>query len=196
MDSNLNHFSANFPLPLKWKNIVQSEQLWDSSLILLNCLEIDLNQQLFFEKSLLILLSNERREQFKILQISTAGKMIGEWSFGLDAYFQQYDHAGIGHIRLLEFEQQIESWHHTLSLNLAVNQFKEQFQNRSKSAESTSLSILNEVNCPFVKRHFCQTKNNAWYAIQKMKFLPQLGLFLSCGVLRNHINRNSSLVFF
>jgi len=152
MDSNLNHISANFPLPLKWKNIVQSKQLWESSLTLLSCLEIDLNQHLFFEKSLLILLSTERREQFKILQISTAGKIIGEWSFGSEAYFQQYDHAGIGHIRLLEFEQHIESWHHTLSLNLAVNQFKEQFQNRSKSAESTSLSLVNEVNCPY-----CQT---------------------------------------
>ena len=152
MDSNLTNYSTNFPLPLKWKNIVHSEQLWDPSFTLLNCLEVDLNQQLFFEKSLLILLSDERREQFKIVQISTAGKMIGEWSFGLDAYFQQYDHAGIGHIRLLEFEQQIESWHHTLSLNLAVNEFKEQFQNRSKSIESTSLSLLNEVNCPY-----CQT---------------------------------------
>ncbi len=152
MDSNLNNYSTNFPLPIKWKNTVHSEQLWDSSLTLLHWLEVDLNKQLFFEKSLLILLSDAPRKQFKIVQVSTDGKMIGEWSFGSEAHFQQYDHAGIGHIRLLEFEQEIESWHHTLSLNLAVNQFKEQFQNRSKSSESTALSLGNEVSCPY-----CQT---------------------------------------
>ena len=154
MDANLNHYSSAVPLPLKWKNIVPAEHFSDSFWTFNYWLEVDLNDQLFFEKSLISLSTNAQRDRFKISQISTLGKILGEWEFGPQAYLQQYDHAGIGHLKLLESEQQIQVWHHTLALNLAVNQFKDQFKDQFKNrsnlvlSEPTSIGLVQEVCCP------------------------------------------------
>ena len=150
MDANQNQPSFLNPLPLKWKNIVPSELFSEASWTNMHWLEVDLNDQLFFEKSLIILLTNQARNHFKILQLSTLGKTIGEWEFGQHAYLQQYDHAGIGHLKLLEAEQQLQVWHHTLALNLAVNQFKEQFKNRSnlELVEPIAIGPNREICCP------------------------------------------------
>ena len=149
MDANQKLFSPLIALPLKWQQVIANTPQERDDNHLLSWLEVDLNHTLFFEKSVLTLFSNSDQSQFQIRQYTINGALSGQWSFGRQAYLQHYDHAGIGHLRMIDQGLEVQVWHHTLALNLSVNQFKEQFAKRALPIATPELQgIGGSGQCP------------------------------------------------
>jgi ATP-binding cassette subfamily B protein len=150
MVENLNIISSLMPLPTKWRGILNLEIPSQDQMVCLNWLEIDLNHHLFFEKSILLLLSERQKQAFQIVHISEKFELLGQWVIEDHSSLLQSDHAGIGHLRLMQADVQLCVWHHTLALNLAVNKFKEQFVHRVDliSSNAEFKTTRNEASCP------------------------------------------------
>lgn len=102
--------------------------------------ELDLNQSLHFEKSVLLLWpENPVSETEQLTQFDESGRLIQSWIIPKNPYFKQSDHAGVGHLTLYSYSGQVFSWHHTLALNLTVSKFHEDFKNRKNLANQTLL---------------------------------------------------------
>jgi len=133
-------------LPIGWQNKVHA--LSKPSLA---WVEIDLNEILHFEKSLLTLDQKESSNVTEISQIGEDGQ-IQHWTISGGHRLQLSDHAGVGHLSLYSEDGLIQTWHFTLALNNLITQFREAFEQRDEllknftSQEDPNASVISA--CP------------------------------------------------
>ena len=82
--------------------------------------ELDLDDQMFFGKGLLVLWVN-RLDWF-----DDSGKSHS-WPLTADLKLSHFDHAGVGHLQLNSSTAKLGLWHHTLGLNTQISRFQRQF---------------------------------------------------------------------
>ena len=117
---------STIQLPQRWQSNPAVQALCKTHESTLSTwVEIDLNQQLHFAKSILILSEKTSHDFARIDQIHESGHLEGTWQIPPGAYFQHSDHAGVGHLTILSPQGRIQAWHHTLALNPSITQFKE-----------------------------------------------------------------------
>ena len=101
--------------------------------------ELDLDQQMFFGKGLLVLWAN-RLDWF-----DESGK-TQSWSLTPDLELSHFDHAGVGHLQLNSNQAKLSLWHHTLGLNTQISRFQRQFQVTLAELSQTPNQISALVN--------------------------------------------------
>ena len=115
-------------VPALWRDAVQQQLRPQENVLAL--LEVDLDRQLNFVKGL-VLLTNQRLLACEGL----AGAWSG-WDSQLGQALQHHDHAGVGHLDLLDATALLGSWRFTLGQNLHAIRLVDQFQAQLESAVS------------------------------------------------------------
>lgn len=109
-------------MPQRWQNLLAEKFpksiLGDTQLA---WIELDLNEQMSFAKSLLILFKD------RLDWISESGQ-INSWPLSTDMALKHHDHAGVGHLTLSTSQNRLAIWHHTLALQVQVTRLQKQFQ--------------------------------------------------------------------
>ena len=93
-------------------------------------LELDLDTQLRFAKGLLVI-TNQR-----LLSNNGTDAQWQFWPYTAGLQLQHHDHAGVGHLHLLNAEQRLATWRFTLAQNLAAIRLADQFQAQCDSVVS------------------------------------------------------------
>ena len=100
-------------LPSSWEAVLANQNTpFKSPDDLLAWVELDLDADLRFEKSLL-LLGEEGL-------FWTDSKVFESWQLGQGAHLVHGDHAGVGHLRLETADKLLKSWNFTLAVNPQV----------------------------------------------------------------------------
>jgi len=130
-------------LPSYWQLILQDEKSPIRSLdALLAWVELDLDVDLRFEKSLL-LLSEEGL-------FWTDGKQFDSWSLERGQHLAHGDHAGVGHLRLETSDSLLRTWYFTLAVNPQVLRLQLSFKQLTKGEEQSKgeASEYDKQVCP------------------------------------------------
>ena len=107
-------------LPSYWETVLARQNLpVKSSEALLAWVELDLDAELRFEKSLLLL-----SEQGLFW---TDGKAFESWELAPGIRLVHGDHAGVGHLRLENTDKLVRSWNFTLAVNPQVLRLQSSF---------------------------------------------------------------------
>ena len=93
-------------------------------------LEVDLDAQLKFVKGLVVV-TNQR-----ILSNNGSNSQWQSWSYAAGLALQHHDHAGIGHLNLVDTQQRLATWRFTLAQNLSAIRLADQFQAQCESCVS------------------------------------------------------------
>ena len=108
----------------RWREAMQSQLRPRENV--LAALEVDLDDKLNFVGSLVVI-SNER-----ILSRAGGDTRWHEWSFQSGMQLRHHDHAGVGHLNLVDANGLLATWRFTLAQNLhairLVNQFQAQLE--------------------------------------------------------------------
>jgi len=131
-------------LPSIWREAVQ-KQLHPHENVLAT-FEVDLDQQLRFIKGVVVL-TNQR-----LLSCAGTGQIWTSWDLQAGQKLLHHDHAGVGHIDLLDASALLGSWRFTLGQNLLAIRLTDQFQAQLESSVSGRplAQALNNV-CPSCK---------------------------------------------
>jgi ATP-binding cassette subfamily B protein len=110
------------------------------------CLEVDLDERLHFVPTLL-LASNRR-----LLSLARDGRAPLEWPYRADLTLAHHDHAGVGHLELLDAQGLLHRWRFTLGQNLQALRLVDQFMAQQGSALSGEpVAPLLQAVCPSCK---------------------------------------------
>ena len=110
------------------------------------CLEVDLDERLHFVPTLL-LASNRR-----LLSLAKDGRAPLEWPYRADLALAHHDHAGVGHLELLDAQGLLHRWRFTLGQNLQALRLVDQFMAQQGSALSGQpVAPLLQAVCPSCK---------------------------------------------
>jgi ATP-binding cassette subfamily B protein len=110
------------------------------------CLEVDLDERLHFVPTLL-LASNRR-----LLSLAKDGRAPLEWPYRADLALAHHDHAGVGHLELLDAQGLLHRWRFTLGQNLQALRLVDQFMAQQGSALSGEpVAPLLQAVCPSCK---------------------------------------------
>ena len=112
----------------------------------LTTLEVDLDARLNFRKGILI------ATESRLLSRSAEQSEWQSWDYRPDLALNHYDHAGIGHLELVDSNGLLASWRFTLDQNLLATRFAEQFklyQNSQISGEP--IVEADQLVCPSCK---------------------------------------------
>jgi ATP-binding cassette subfamily B protein len=111
--------SAPGDLAAHWRSEVQAHLHPHENV--LAALEVDLDARLHFVKAL-VLVTNQR-------VLSREGGTSGwqEWAYSAGLSLQHHDHAGVGHLELLDATSLLASWRFTLGQNLHAIRLVDQF---------------------------------------------------------------------
>ncbi|WP_296509129.1 ABC transporter ATP-binding protein [Rhodoferax sp.] len=131
-------------LPTLWREAVQ-KQLHPHENVLA-VLEVDLDLQLHFVKGL-VLLTNQR-----LLACEGKSQVWSTWELQAGQTLHHHDHAGVGHLNLLDASALLGSWRFTLGQNLQAIRLVDQFQSQLESTVSGKplAQALTQV-CPSCK---------------------------------------------
>jgi ATP-binding cassette subfamily B protein len=135
---------AIHPLPPHWqaeldKNLASGENV-------LSSVEVDLDSRLRFTKGIIVV--TERR---------LLSRLPGEsdwrtWSYRPGLRLQHHDHAGVGHLELLDEQGRLAAWRFTLGQNLHAIRTMEQFRERLEShLTGQPVHVVEENICPSCK---------------------------------------------
>ena len=109
-------------------------------------LELDLDERLHFVPTLL--LATNRR----LLSLSQDGATALEWPYRADLTLAHHDHAGVGHLELLDAHGLLHRWRFTLGQNLQALRLVDQFMAQQNSAVSgLPVAPLLQAVCPSCK---------------------------------------------
>lgn len=131
-------------LPEKWSRELSLQLVQDEMVI--NAVETDLDAKLRFEQGLIVV-TNQR-----LLSKSPSDTQWQSWTFSAGLQMRHHDHAGVGHLELLDDAYLLAHWRFTLGQNLLVirlmDAFREKLQERvtGKPVEKTEQNI-----CPSCK---------------------------------------------
>ncbi|CAM8669259.1 MdlB ABC-type multidrug transport system, ATPase and permease components [Comamonadaceae bacterium] len=145
MTSEASAFSAlSGDLPSTWREAVQKQLRPHENV--LAALEVDLDQQLHFVKGL-VLLTNQR-----LLACEGATQSWSGWDLQAGQTLLHHDHAGVGHLNLVDASALRGSWRFTLGQNLQAIRLVDQFHSQLESTVSGKplAQALTQV-CPSCK---------------------------------------------
>ena len=145
MTSEASAFSAlSGDLPSAWREAVQKQLRPHENV--LAALEVDLDQQLHFVKGL-VLLTNQR-----LLACEGATQIWSGWDLQAGQTLLHHDHAGVGHLNLVDASALRGSWRFTLGQNLQAIRLVDQFHSQLESTVSGKplAQALTQV-CPSCK---------------------------------------------
>ncbi|MEI7514329.1 MAG: ABC transporter ATP-binding protein [Betaproteobacteria bacterium] len=110
------------------------------------CLEVDLDERLHFASGLL--LATNRR----LLSLTQTGAAPLAWPYRADLTLAHHDHAGVGHLELLDAHSLLHRWRFTLGQNLQALRLVDQFMAQQNSALSGQpVAPLLQAVCPSCK---------------------------------------------
>ncbi len=131
------NISSSAPaLPSRWLTIVQAHL--SESETALATLELNLDEQLRFNSSLLLLTTS------RLISLSAQGA-LHNYPYQVDATLRQHDHAGLGTLALFSAENCLHRWRYTLSLDQAAQRFIRQF-NRLRDSKLSGMPLRAETN--------------------------------------------------
>ncbi len=141
MKPQILHFALMFPS--HWEAVLAGQHSPIKSLeALLAWVELDLDADLRFEKSLL-LLSDQGL-------FWTDGQVFESWQLWEGAHLVHGDHAGVGHLRMETAEKLLKSWTFTLAVNPQVLRLQSSFRqlNRGEEISAGEVSEYDKQVCP------------------------------------------------
>jgi ATP-binding cassette, subfamily B, bacterial len=131
-------------LTLAWREEVQKRLLPQENV--LATLEVDLNHQLHFVRGWVVVTSQ------RVLSRANGDADWQQWDLRDGLTVQLHDHAGVGHLDLLDGHGLLHTWRFTLGQNLLAIRWVDQFQAQLQSAVSGKplVQALKNV-CPSCK---------------------------------------------
>jgi len=105
--------------PAHWRNALLAELHPQENVLAV--LEVDLNPQLHFVKGLLVV-SNQR-----LLYCPQLAAPWQHWGYRAGLQLRHHDHAGVGHLNLLDAQGLLTTWRFTLGQNLHAIRLVDQF---------------------------------------------------------------------
>jgi ATP-binding cassette subfamily B protein len=117
-------------LPFSWQEGVLSQVHLGENV--LAWLEVDLNSELSFKKTLVILTDQ------RVISGDGAQNNWKSWSLSPDLTLRVTDHAGVGTLALHQGGQRLAAWRFTLGLEAAVLRWKLRFENQLSQAHQTT----------------------------------------------------------
>jgi ATP-binding cassette subfamily B protein len=131
-------------IPLIWRPEVESRLDKDENVV--TAVEVDLDSRLHFVKGLVIL-TNKR-----LLARAPGEALWRDWSFRTGLRLGHHDHAGVGHLELVDGTGRLASWRFTLGQNLLAIRLVDQF-NQQLDSHITGLPVAqpDQNVCPSCK---------------------------------------------
>ncbi len=112
--------SVRTDLPPEWQAALAPQLAPDENVAA--WVQVDLDQRLHFKKGLLVL--TDRR----LLARAPGETAWREWAFRPGLALRHHDHAGVGHLQLLDANGLLAAWRFTLGQNLAAIRLIDQFE--------------------------------------------------------------------
>ncbi|TFW19798.1 cyanophycin metabolism-associated ABC transporter [Duganella callida] len=131
-------------LPERWRSEIQAQLSQGENVV--SALEVDLDQQLHFSKGVVMITPR------RVLARAPGAAQWESWPFTQDLALKHHDHAGVGHLELVNARGRLAAWRFTLGQNLAAIRLVEQFEAQRDSHASGEPVMLDEENvCPSCK---------------------------------------------
>ena len=147
MSSSYTPVPALVDLPEGWRSSVQSQLSPHENV--LAWLEVDLNAQLHFERSLLIVTD---QRLFSGSQAPDRSVAWSEWTLVSGRTLTHHDHAGVGHLALVDEQQRLAQWRFTLGHNVLAMRLQEVWNAREALLRSGQPMVeLETPRCPQCK---------------------------------------------
>ena len=151
--SNLPDSAAWVDVPIGWRSEVQQQLLSGENV--LACLEVDLDERLYFARGLLIV--TDRRLLACPAEAqggsSAPARVWQIWDLVAGMRIQHQDHAGVGTLALNLPQQRVSHWRFTLSRNVAAMRLQEIVNQRCEQIEQgEGVPPQRALRCPNCKR--------------------------------------------
>ncbi len=131
-------------LPDRWRTEIPALLAPDENV--LSALEVDLDSKLHFAKGLVFL--TERR----IMARAPGSTVWQEWTYRPGMSLKLHDHAGVGHLELVDETQRLAAWRFTLGQNLLAIRLSENFPRLLEAAvHGKPLQQVEQNACPTCK---------------------------------------------
>ncbi|WP_395012450.1 ABC transporter transmembrane domain-containing protein, partial [Undibacterium sp.] len=114
--------SSSLSLPEAWKQELSLQLVQDEMVI--SAVETDLDSKLHFKRGLIVL-TNQR-----VLSKSSEQTEWQSWDFSQGLQMRHHDHAGVGHLELLNQANLLAHWRFTLGQNLLVIRLMDAFNDQ------------------------------------------------------------------
>ncbi len=121
-------------LPSTWLAITNAQLALSPLLpaeVIHGCLEINLDNQLYFKKQLLVI-SNQRLLCFHDINHASSENLTA-YGYHANLKLQRHDHAGVGKIELFDGEIRLAVWFYTLAQDIVAARFIKQFKQQLTS---------------------------------------------------------------
>ncbi|MES2162856.1 MAG: ABC transporter ATP-binding protein [Pseudomonadota bacterium] len=136
--------SSQSELPERWRSEIQAQLSQGENVV--SALEVDLDEQLRFAKG--IILVTERG----VLARAPGRSDWQRWPFAKDLLLKHHDHAGVGHLELIDDGGRLAAWRFTLGQNLHAIRLVEQFgAHRDSHALGVPVTREEKNVCPSCK---------------------------------------------
>ncbi|MBV6324419.1 ABC transporter ATP-binding protein [Duganella violaceipulchra] len=136
--------SSQSELPERWRSEIQAQLSQGENVV--SALEVDLDEQLRFAKG--IILVTERG----VLARAPGRGDWQRWPFAKDLLLKHHDHAGVGHLELIDDSGRLAAWRFTLGQNLHAIRLVEQFgAHRDSHALGVPVAREEKNVCPSCK---------------------------------------------
>ncbi|MYM85716.1 ATP-binding cassette domain-containing protein [Rugamonas sp. FT82W] len=131
-------------LPERWRSEVQAQLSQGENAV--SALEVDLDEQLHFSKGVVVV--TERG----VLARAPGRADWQYWPFAKDLALKHHDHAGVGHLELVNHDGRLGAWRFTLGQNLQAIRLVEQF-NAHRDSHALGVPVVREEKnvCPSCK---------------------------------------------
>ncbi|MYN18895.1 ATP-binding cassette domain-containing protein [Rugamonas sp. FT107W] len=131
-------------LPERWRSEVQAQLSQGENAV--SALEVDLDEQLRFSKGVIVV--TERG----VLARAPGRADWQHWPFAKDLALKHHDHAGVGHLELVNNGGRLGAWRFTLGQNLQAIRLVEQF-NAHRDSHALGVPVVREEKnvCPSCK---------------------------------------------
>jgi ATP-binding cassette subfamily B protein len=140
----LSSANSQTEVPEQWRTEIQAQLSKGENVA--SALEVDLDQQLRFSKGIILVTTG------RILARAPGEKDWNSWAFSKDLQLKHHDHAGVGHLELVNSKQRLAAWRFTLGQNLHAIRLVEQFEAHRDSHASGQPVVQDEKNvCPSCK---------------------------------------------
>jgi ATP-binding cassette subfamily B protein len=135
--------AASF-LPEQWQSDVEKKLAPEENV--LNSIEVDLDARLRFTKGIVVV--TDRR----LLARAPGETEWRDWPYRAGLALRHYDHAGVGHLDLIDADGLLASWRFTLGQNLQAIRVLDQFREQLESYVSGRAIVTPEQHtCPSCK---------------------------------------------
>jgi ATP-binding cassette subfamily B protein len=131
-------------LPDRWRTEIPALLAPEENV--LSALEVDLDSRLHFSKGLILL--TERR----IMARAPGETVWRDWTYRRGMALKLHDHAGVGHLELVDESQRLAAWRFTLGQNLLAIRLQENFARLHEAhVDGKPLQQVEQNACPTCK---------------------------------------------